>query len=93
MKDNIDYNKFSMDMEEIFGTDYAQAKRNEKIKKFLTAWNAMLDAALELRLEGFSENVYVSVKSDNRLADDRAKIIEGINKSFERIGLPYESNL
>ena len=66
---NVDYDQFALDMEKIFGSDYAQRKRNQKIENFLNIWKQMLDASEELRLEGLECDFSIKVSSSKRLED------------------------
>lgn len=64
--------------------------RNEQIAKFLEAWDVMLTAANEI--EGFTWEFGTTIRSDNRLIEDRVKTINGINESFTRHNMTWTSS-
>lgn len=62
---------------------------DNSIKNFLDKWNEMLTAANEI--PGFKWKFSVSISSDNNLIDDRVKTINGINESFTKHNMTWES--
>ena len=63
---------------------------NEKIDNFLTKWNEMMVAANEIH--GFKYEFKLTISSDNSLIEQREKLINGVNKSFEENGMKYNSS-
>lgn len=54
--------------------------REERINKFLEAWNEAMTAVAELKeLDNFKFQFDVTISSSNEDATDRVKLIEGIN--------------
>lgn len=62
---------------------------DEKIKRFLKAWNEMMDAANDIK--EFKYEFSVDVGSDNKFIPERERLIDGINESFARNNMKYES--
>lgn len=62
---------------------------NERIDNFLEKWNEMMDAANEI--PEFKWKFSVSITSDNSLIPERIKTINGINESFSRHNMSWES--
>ena len=65
-------------------------ERNNQIENFLNKWDEMLKAANEV--DGFTWNFRVSITSDNSIAEDRVKTINGINESFTRNNMTWTSS-
>ena len=65
-------------------------ERNNQIENFLNKWDEMLKAANEV--DGFKWNFRVSITSDNSIADDRVRTINGINESFTRNNMTWTSS-
>ena len=63
---------------------------NEQIENFLEKWNDMLKAANEI--DGFRYQFKVSITSDNSIIEDRVKTIKGINESFTRNNMTWNSS-
>jgi len=61
-----------------------------KIKSFLDKWDDMLAAANEI--EEFKYKFAVSVSSVDRYEMDREELISGVNKSFVKNGMTYNSS-
>lgn len=77
----------------IYKEDYIM-NRDERIKKFLEAWNKLMNTIGDIKQEdGFDFQLDVSISSDDKDRDDRIKIIEGINSSFRENGWLYSSEL
>ena len=64
--------------------------RNEKIEMFLEKWNEMLDAANDI--EEFKWKFSVGITSNNELVQDRIKTINGINDSFTKHEMTWDSS-
>lgn len=65
-------------------------ERNELIDVFLEAWDEMIRASS--KIEDFNFNFKVSISSDNSIADDRVRTINGINESFTRHNIGWSSS-
>lgn len=65
------------------------SERDEQIKNFLEKWDAMLKSANEI--EGFKWRFEVSITSDNSIIEDRVKAINGINESFTKNNMSWNS--
>lgn len=64
--------------------------RNAKIEMFLEKWNEMLDAANDI--EEFKWKFGVGITSNNELVQDRIKTINGINDSFTKHEMTWDSS-
>lgn len=64
--------------------------RNAKIEMFLEKWNEMLDAANAI--EEFEQKFSVGITSNNELVQDRIKTINGINDSFTKHEMTWDSS-
>ena len=64
--------------------------RNAKIEMFLEKWNEMLDAANAI--EEFKWKFGVEITSNNELVQDRIKTINGINDSFIKHEMTWNSS-
>ena len=64
--------------------------RNAKIEMFLEKWNEMLDAANAI--EEFEWKFSVRITSNNKLVQDRIKTINGINDSFTKLEMTWDSS-
>ena len=64
--------------------------RNAKIEMFLEKWNEMLDAANSI--EEFEWKFSVGITSNNELVQDRIKTINGINDSFTKHEMTWDSS-
>lgn len=64
--------------------------RNAKIEMFLEKWNEMLDAANAI--EEFEWKFGVGITSNNELVQDRIKTINGINDSFTKHEMTWDSS-
>lgn len=64
--------------------------RNAKIEMFLEKWNEMLDAANDI--EEFKWKFSVEITSNNELVQDRIKTINGINDSFTKHEMTWNSS-
>lgn len=64
--------------------------RNAKIEMFLEKWNEMLDAANDI--EEFKWKFSVGITSNNELVQDRIKTINGINDSFTKHEMTWDSS-
>jgi hypothetical protein len=62
----------------------------DKIKNFLEKWNEMLEAANNI--EEFKYEFKISVTSDNRLIHEREQLISGVNESFAKNNMHYNSS-
>ena len=68
--------------------------RDERINKFLEAWNEAMSAVAEMKEEdGFRFQFDVAITSSNEDALDRVKLIEGINKSFSERHWRYSTDI
>lgn len=65
-------------------------ERNELIDAFLEAWDEMI--RVSSKIEDFNFNFKVSISSDNSIADDRVRTINGINESFTRHNIGWSSS-
>jgi hypothetical protein len=68
--------------------------REERINKFLEAWNEAMTAVAELKEEdNFKFQFDVTISSSNEDATDRVKLIEGINQSFRAQNWRYSTQI
>lgn len=65
-------------------------ERNELIDVFLEAWDEMI--RVSSKIEDFNFKFKVSISSDNSIADDRVRTINGINESFTRHNIGWSSS-
>lgn len=65
-------------------------ERNELIDAFLEAWDEMI--RVSSKIEDFNFNFKVSISSDNSIANDRVRTINGINESFTRHNIGWSSS-
>lgn len=63
---------------------------NAKIENFLGKWDEMLKAANEI--PGFTWKFGVTISSDVSLLADRVATINGINESFTRNNMTWNSS-
>lgn len=63
---------------------------DERIDNFIEKWNEAMKAANEI--SDFKWNFKVSITSDNSLAEDRIKTINGINDSFTKNNMTWTSS-
>ena len=64
-------------------------ERNVQINNFLKKWNEMMDEAN--KIEDFKWRFEVSITSDDSIAEDRVRTINGINESFTKHKMKWNS--
>lgn len=68
--------------------------RDERISKFLEAWNEAMSAVAEMKEEdGFRFRFDVAITTSGDDALDRMKLIEGINRSFSERRWRYSTDI
>ena len=64
-------------------------ERNVQIDIFLKKWNEMMDEAN--KIEDFKWRFEVGITSNDGLVEDRIRTINGINESFTKHGMKWNS--
>lgn len=65
-------------------------ERSAKIEKFLTKWDEMLEAANDI--EEFKWRFEIGITSDTSIIQDRVRTINGINESFTKHNMTWNTS-